>query len=167
MKKSALIPLFMFLASPVLATHNGGAPTVSKSDPYWFDRYEVALAAHEFSEEAEHFHNQVEHEYGYTHLASDAHRLSEAAEHFHDAVESGRSYYHLLNDYRRLNNDYHHLVIAWRRAHWEHHNWHLQHDFDQMDRAFRRLRWSMQGGHHGGGHDGGHGDDWTDHSPKE
>ena len=86
-------------------------------DPPWFNRYEVASAAHEFADEAEHFHNAVENVNGYNHLASDAHELSEAAEHFHEAVENGNSYWHLLGDYNRLRNDYRHLVRAWHYAH--------------------------------------------------
>ena len=123
-------------------------------DPPWFDRTEVAIAAHEFSEEAEHFHRAVESVSGYNHLAADAHRLSEAAEHFHEYVENGASYWHLLSDYRRLELDYRHLVRAWHYAHNSHHNWHLESDFRQMDDAFRRLNYSMHDWNddHGGGH---------------
>lgn len=131
---------------------NSANDSIFDWDPFWFDREEVASAAHEFADEAEHFHGAVESVNGYNHLASDAHELSESAEHFHESVEDGDSYWHLLGDYNRLQSDYRHLVRAWHHAHEAHHNWHLERDFREMDYAFRRLRNSLQGGHGGGHH---------------
>lgn len=113
---------------------------------------EIMRAAHNLENQANHFHDQVERQTGYGHLARDAHQLAAEARHFHSSVERRASCRHVSNDFRGLAREFRHIRRAFAQAHRIHHNYHLQRDFDELARSFqyvrRAVRWSGGGYHY-------------------
>jgi hypothetical protein len=111
--------------------------------------YEIMVAAHDFENEGYHFADQVRGVDGYSHLAGDAEALAEEAAHFHEAVESGANCAHMQADFYEINVAERHLRREWRHAHDEHHNSHLQRDFDALEYAYHQLWRAVSNRDHG------------------
>jgi hypothetical protein len=104
---------------------------------YGYD--DIARAAHQLENAAEHFHRQLRYDVGYDHVARDAKKFAKAASHFHRQVERGGSYGHIRNDYAELVNAYAHVRREFGGRHDLHHDRHFQGDFGQVERAFDNL----------------------------
>jgi hypothetical protein len=104
---------------------------------YGYD--DIARAAHQLENAAEHFHQQLRRNAGYGHTTRDAKKFASAARHFHRQVERGGSYGHIRNDYAELVNAYAHVRREFGGRHDLHHDRHFQGDFGQVERAFDNL----------------------------
>lgn len=118
------------------------ASGVARAD-HWTSRAEVAKAAHDLADRAEHFHELLHDLSKRSHVASAAHRLADSAEHFHRSVEQGASYRHALRDFERVRRDFFHLSQDYRQAHDAHHNRHVQRDWRRLSSAFEDLSRAM------------------------
>ena len=101
--------------------------------------FEVASAAHEFSDAAEHFHELMHDLTGYSHLAGDAHHLSDEAEYFHQEVEAGAECDFIQQEFEHVADDYRHLQRAFFQADNVHHDPHARNDFEDLHQSYHLL----------------------------
>lgn len=99
----------------------------------------VAAAAHELDYAAEHFHDVIHYLDGYSHLASDVHQLARAAAYFHDAVEYGADCNEIEAEFHEVSHEFDHVRMMLHRAHDQHHDPHVMHDWEDVEWAYRRV----------------------------
>ncbi len=114
--------------------------------------YEIAYAAEDLSYSADQFDRTIDSINRYSHLSQDTHKLQRAANHLSQlANRDVSSCSHLRKDFRKIETKYRHLAREFRRAHRDHHNYQVQHDWEEVSYAVRSLRQSFNGGRGRGG----------------